>query len=218
MEIARARNHPYALANAMNAWGFLCRRQGIFAAAIPVLEEGLRLSRTLGFRSFVRTLGALLAEVLAETGRTGEAQALLDEDPQPSDSVHGFRPHTLLLVGQLHDARVLAGERLARHRERGERGAEAWMLWLLGELAARELPGETGATADRFHQALALADELGMRPLVAHCHLGLGKLSRRTGKPQEAQGLLTIATTMYHEMDMTYWLEQAKPEMRELAG
>ena len=215
MEIARARNHPYALANAMNAWGFLCRRQGNFAAAIPVLEEGLHLSRTLGFQDFVMTLGALLAEVLAETGRTGEAQALLDEDPQPSytDSVHGFRPHTLLLVGRLHDARVLAGERLARHRERGERGAEAWMLWLLGELAARELPGETGATADRFRQALALANELSMRPLLAHCYLGLGKLYKCTGKREQAQEHFITATTMYREMDMRFSLEQSEAEM-----
>jgi hypothetical protein len=51
-----------------------------------------------------------------------------------------------------------------------------------------------------------------MRPLVAHCHLGLGKLYRRTGKPQEAQEHLTTATTMYREMGMAYWLEQAEAE------
>ena len=56
-----------------------------------------------------------------------------------------------------------------------------------------------------------------MRPLVAHCHLGLGQLYRRTGKRQEAQGHLTTATTMYREMDMRFWLEQAEAEMRELS-
>jgi len=60
----------------------------------------------------------------------------------------------------------------------------------------------------------ALANELGMRPLVAHCHLGLGKLSRRTGQREQAQEHLTTATTMYREMGMTYWLEQA--QMREM--
>ena len=53
-----------------------------------------------------------------------------------------------------------------------------------------------------------------MRPLVAHCHLGLGKLYRRTGKREQAQEHLTTATTMYREMDMTFWLEQAEAEMR----
>jgi hypothetical protein len=68
-----------------------------------------------------------------------------------------------------------------------------------------------------YHEALALAEELGMRPLVAHCHLGLGKLSRRTGKRQEAQEHLTTATTMYREMDMRFWLEKAEADLGGLA-
>jgi hypothetical protein len=56
-----------------------------------------------------------------------------------------------------------------------------------------------------------------MRPLVAHCHLGLGRLSRRTGKRELARDHLTTATTMYREMDMLFWLEQTEAEMRELA-
>jgi hypothetical protein len=55
-----------------------------------------------------------------------------------------------------------------------------------------------------------------MRPLVAHCHLGLGKLYRGTGKREQAQEQLAAATTMYREMGMTYWLEQAKAEIAYL--
>jgi hypothetical protein len=55
-----------------------------------------------------------------------------------------------------------------------------------------------------------------MRPLVAHCHLGLGTLYRRIGKGQHAQEQLTTATTMYRDMGMTYWLEKAEAEIREL--
>lgn len=55
-----------------------------------------------------------------------------------------------------------------------------------------------------------------MRPLIAHCHLGLGKLYRRASKDNQAQGHLATATTMYREMGMTYWLEQAEAEMSEL--
>ena len=65
---------------------------------------------------------------------------------------------------------------------------------------------------------MTLASELGMRPLMAHCHLGLGsKLYRRTGKPQETQDHFTIATTMYREMDMRFWLEQAETALKDLA-
>ena len=63
-----------------------------------------------------------------------------------------------------------------------------------------------------YRTALALAEELGMRPLVAHCHLGLSKLSWRTGERQDAQEHRLVATNMYREMGMTYWLKQAQPE------
>ena len=52
-----------------------------------------------------------------------------------------------------------------------------------------------------------------MRPLVAHCHLGLSKLYRRTGQREQARERLTTATTMYREMGMTHWLEQAEAEL-----
>jgi hypothetical protein len=55
-----------------------------------------------------------------------------------------------------------------------------------------------------------------MRPLVAHCHLGLGKLRRRAGDREQAQEYLTTAMTMYREMGMTYWLEQVEAELRQL--
>ena len=92
-----------------------------------------------------------------------------------------------------------------------QRGYEAAALWLSAEIAAAALEGER-AEADYQH-AMVLASEIGLRPLMAHCHLGLGKLHRRTGKAQEAQEPLSIATTMYREMDMKYWLEQAQAEM-----
>jgi len=55
-----------------------------------------------------------------------------------------------------------------------------------------------------------------MRPLVAHCHLGLGKLYRRIGERQQAEEHLTLALTMYREMDIRFWPEQAEAEIREL--
>ena len=57
-----------------------------------------------------------------------------------------------------------------------------------------------------------------MRPLVAHCHFGLGRLFRRAGKPKDAQEQLATATTMYRDMDMRFWLEQAEVELKELEG
>ena len=58
-----------------------------------------------------------------------------------------------------------------------------------------------------------MAEELGTRPLVAHCHLGLSRLYRRTGTRAQAREHLTTAATLYRAMDMPFWLEQAEAEM-----
>ena len=80
------------------------------------------------------------------------------------------------------------------------------------EIALAAQPSDAVAAEERYREAKALAGALEMRPLVAHCHLGLGKLYRRTGKPHEAQEHVATAATMYREMEMTYWLEQARAE------
>jgi hypothetical protein len=95
----------------------------------------------------------------------------------------------------------------------GARGNEAHALCLVGDVA---LAGGAEDAEPHYRKALALAEPRGMRPLVAHCHFGLGKLHHRKRNRERAQGELTIATTMYRQMAMTYWLEQAEAEMRQL--
>jgi hypothetical protein len=102
-----------------------------------------------------------------------------------------------------HRARDLS----LKHKERGH---QAWALRLLGEVAAHRDPPRVEDAQDPYGQALALATELGMRPLVAHWHLGLGKLYRGIDRVEQAREYLTSATTMYREMAMRFWLEQAE--------
>src|SRR5262249_5027645 len=114
------------------------------------------------------------------------------------------------------DARACADRALTLTRERGERGHEAWALRLLGKIAARTDPPTVKSAEEHYRQALARADELGMRPLVAHCHLGLGKVYHRTGDPAKAGEHRTTATTMYREMGMGFWLEKAEAPLQQL--
>jgi len=116
----------------------------------------------------------------------------------------------LLLVGRVDEANTLAARLLEISRTHTGRGYEAHACRLLGEVAMHRNPPEFDQAAAHYRQALALAEELGMRPLVAHCHLGLGRLYWRTGKREQAREHLTTATTMYREMDMRLWLEQAE--------
>jgi hypothetical protein len=57
-----------------------------------------------------------------------------------------------------------------------------------------------------------------MRPLVAHCHLGLGKLDRRIGDRVKGDEALATAIAMYREMGMTFWLEKAKAALEPPHG
>jgi tetratricopeptide (TPR) repeat protein len=119
-----------------------------------------------------------------------------------------------LLAGHIEEARTLGEHTLARCRASGERAYEAYALRLLGEVASQPQGLDPRAAEDHFRQALGLASELDMRPLVARCHLGLGQLHRQTGTRQEATEHLATAITMYREMEMGFWLEQAEIALR----
>src|SRR5262249_61831460 len=124
-----------------------------------------------------------------------------------------YRGEAHLLAGHRDDAIAAARRALDLADRQQERGNEAWVLRLLGEFAAHTDPPDVKSAEDHYRQALARAEELGMRPLVAHCHFGLGTLYRRTGDQAKAQEHLTTAATMYREMGMTFWLEKAEAAM-----
>ena len=136
-----------------------------------------------------------------------------------SDHLLGAIPlgEVALATGQIEEAAQLGGHALDLARKHKQRGHEVYALRLLGEVAARRDPSDGQEAEAYYRSAMALADELGMRPLIAHCHLGLGKLYRRTGTREQAQEHLTTATTMYREMGMQFWLDQAEAAMSEVA-
>ena len=120
-----------------------------------------------------------------------------------------------MLAGRLEEAHALAERALALAREHQERGNQAYALRLLGEIAAHRDPPDVDAAATHYHQALALAEELGMRPLQAHCHRGLGTLYATVGQREQACTALTTAIEMYRAMDMTFWLPQAEAALAQ---
>jgi tetratricopeptide (TPR) repeat protein len=119
-----------------------------------------------------------------------------------------------LLLGQPIDAQRLAG--LAVKSSQRHPGFGAHAQHLLGDIATHLQHGDSEHAEGHYREALALAEPRGMRPLVAHCHLGIGKLHRRRGNREQAQEHLTTAIAMYREMGMTYWPEQAEAELRQL--
>src|SRR5262249_5318768 len=149
-----------------------------------------------------------LGHAYALSGRTAEAISLLEE--LVSRMLFALRARWLawlgeahLLVGQSERASECAAQALAVSRQQNERGNQAYASRLLGEIAAHADPPDVDQGEDYYHQALALAEELGMRPLVAHCHLGLGTLYQRAGRREQALSEIAMAMEMYRAMDMT---------------
>jgi hypothetical protein len=108
------------------------------------------------------------------------------------------------------EASQLAQRALAHSREHQEQGFQAQALWLFGEIAMHGDPPEIEPAAVHYRQALTLAAELGMRPLQAHCHCGLGTLYVKTGQREQARTELGAALDLYRAMDMTFWLPQTE--------
>ena len=123
-----------------------------------------------------------------------------------------------LLAGRIEDASQQARQALERSRDLKQRGHEAYALRLLGEIAAQRQPPDAEAAAAAYRQALTLADELGMRPLAAHCHLGLGTLYARTGRLEQARTELSAAMALYRAMYMTFWLSRAEAALAPAGG
>jgi tetratricopeptide (TPR) repeat protein len=123
-----------------------------------------------------------------------------------------------VLIGCLAEAQSLAQRALALARAHQERANEAQVLRLFGDIAAQRAPSEVKQAEDYYRQALVLADELGMRPLQAHCHLGLGTLYLKTDRLAPARAELTTAIDLYRAMDMTFWLPQAEAALVQVEG
>jgi len=220
---AEAIENPFALIMACMGMGMVHLRQGNALAAMPVLEQGLQVCYTFGFTALVfHGIAASLGAVYALANRHAEAIPLLRKVADQSASMKLVSDHLLgaiplgnvwLSTGRLEDAAQLGRQALDLARKHKQRGHEVYALRLLGEVVARRDPSDVAEAAAHYRDAMGLAHELGMRPLVAHCHLGLGRLYWRTGMREQAHEHLTTAATMYREMDMRFWVEQAEVEM-----
>ena len=225
VRIAEAVDHPVSLINAYGHSGSLYRRKGEFPKAIPLLERGLGVCQAWHILILFPRIASDLGYAYALGGRVAEALPLLEQAAERDASMRlvadqsirvAYLSEAYLLAGRMDDAIRFARRALELSRNHKERGHEAWALRLLGEIASRSDPSDVDTAEGHYRQAMAVTGELGMRPLLAHCQLGLGKLYRRTGDRAKAGEHLTAAATMYREMDMGFWLAQAEAELKEL--
>jgi hypothetical protein len=158
------------------------------------------------------------------SARPDEALALVAQSVEPSTFAlspqHPF-PFLFLAMayreaGQSGRSTKTAVEALRLAEARRDGGARAWALYVLGSISVLRQPLDAEPVHGHYTRAMALAVDLGMRPLIAHCHLGLGTLHARLGNSEQANEGAGRAISMYREMGMTYWLERATTEMKNL--
>jgi tetratricopeptide (TPR) repeat protein len=219
VRIAEAVDHPGSLMVVSWGLGLLFLLKGDLPRALPRLERAMGLCQDGDYLIYFPRIAAALGAAYTLGGRAAAAVPLLTqalEQTIATETIY-LQAHCRLILGEAHllaglleKTQALAERALAHAREHQERGHQAYALRLLGEIAARREPPERDQAEAHYRQALVLADELGMRPLVAHCHLGLGTLYAQIGQREQAHTELSAAIAMYRTMEMTFWLPQAE--------
>ena len=219
VRIAEAAEHPSSIAAALIFVGWCSRRQGDLRQAILALERSLAVCQTANIPRLFPMAAAFLSAAYALAGRAAEALPLLD---QTLERVAAGRrvnfqalvltelSEALLLVSRVEEARALAERLHELSRTLAGHGYQAHAYRLLGEVAMRREPPDVDQATTHYCQALTLAEALGMRPLQAHCHRGLGTLYATSGQQEQARAELSTAINLYRAMDMTFWLPEAE--------
>jgi tetratricopeptide (TPR) repeat protein len=227
VRLAEAIGHPFSLSSAYMTVVHLYLRQGDLDKAIAALERSLEVCQVWHIALVFPFTASSLGATYALAGRLAEALLLLEQTVERAAAMRltVTQSHWItqlseayLLAGRLEEAFSQARRALELSRTHQERGHEAWVHRLLGDLHAhRDSPAVEPAEAS-YQQALALAEALGMRPLQAHCHRGLGTLYLKIGRCEDARAELSAAIELYRAMEMTFWLPQAEAALAEVEG
>jgi class 3 adenylate cyclase/tetratricopeptide (TPR) repeat protein len=212
---------PFTLGHAYLGVGIAHLRKGELEPAIAALDQGRQICQVDD--AMFPWIASHLGYAYALAARVGEARPMLElaleHAPRLAGIGQGLLMSELALLAQRGaDARQLAERGLMLAHEHRQRGEEAYALRVLGEIAARGDPPDVAAAETHYRAALTLAEQLEMRPLQAHCHLGLGKLYRRVERSEEARANLSTAIAMLREMGMAFWLPEAERELAEAEG
>ncbi|MGA7786668.1 MAG: hypothetical protein WCA56_00745, partial [Xanthobacteraceae bacterium] len=219
IQIADATEYAFSIGWAHFAASMPHLLKGDWAKARALVEHWIATLRTGNVAIHLPWAFAASAWALAQLGETDEAleraeeaEALLERQAAHGIVGHrGWAYHAVgrasLLLGRLDKARHLAERAVGTSQH--QPGFAAHALHLLGDLASQPDRFDPENSTAHYREALAVAQKHGMRPLIAHCHLGLGKVSHRIGKPEGHKHLATAAA-MYREMDLGFWLKQVE--------
>lgn len=220
--IAAIGERPYEQVVVYGSTGWLRLRRGDVAAATPWLERAMACCQSAGIAQMLPIATSFLGAAYLQSGRGTEAIALLEDAVERAAAMRVMAYHALSLVclgqayrldGRLPEAKAQAERAIHLAQAQQDGGHEAWAYHLLGETLAQPTTVGIEAAEAAFQQALRRAEARGMRPLQAHCHLGLGMLYHHTHGHEQAsraRTALDAAAALYRSLDMPVWLTRAE--------
>jgi len=224
LRIAEAVSLPYSLIQALYGTGLLYLRKGEPQTATAALQRGLELTRLWHIPIWDPLFVSALGNAHVLSGRPAEGLPLLTQALERASAMKMVTGHSALvtslgdgylLANRLPEALSLGARALDLARAHHERALEAEAQRLLGDAACRSNGSSPSRGEAHYRAALAVAEELGMRPVAARCHLGLGQLYRRDGNRDAAEQHLAIAASLFEVMRMTIWRQVTSRELEE---
>jgi class 3 adenylate cyclase/tetratricopeptide (TPR) repeat protein len=223
IRLAEPTQHAFTVGQAHLAAGTLRLLKGDWPKARALIDHWIAVVRTGNVLLLLPAAVASSAWALAQLGEVSEALNRLQEgepllERQAARGLFNYRGwayHSLgraaLRLGRLDEARRLGD--CAVESSPGHHGFAAHARHLLGDIATHPDRFDAESGEAHYREALALAEPRGMRPLVAHCHLGLGRLYQGSGDRAKADEHLRTAAAMYRETGMDFWLGKAEAEL-----
>jgi tetratricopeptide (TPR) repeat protein len=223
--IAQAIDNPFNLCAAQSALGRVHVHQGDFAKAAPLLENAFEICKAANIPLLFPFAASPLGACYLGLERIEEALPLLEQAVEHATAMRRMVEYSqwtfwlsqaLLLDGKLDRAAEVAERALEFALTYQERGHQAWTLRLLGDICVERGDDALEQAESYYRQSMALADELGMRPLQARCHLAHGILRGLAGRRDEARAALSASIELAQAMDMRFWRDRAEIALKEL--
>ncbi len=226
LRIAESVEQPFSLIMACWGIGGVHLESGELQKAISIHQRALELIRVWNIPTWFPRTAAQFGYALTLAGSLSEGMQLLEDGLKTGVAIPFMIGYSQwltwlgeahLLDGRTEEAVRAAEQALCRSRDNNERGYMAGALRLLGEIASYPDRPDVEKAETYYREAMSLANELGMRPLMAHCHDGLGRLYRQIGRNDESQEYFAKAFAMFQEMGMNFWLENAEKEKLQVS-
>jgi len=225
LEIAEQGNNLFSTTWAYAWVGAAYLLHGKLDRATKMLEKALAMCREVDVLAAFSFTAGSYGHAQSLLGQPDQGLSILTEAVRPQkvsfSAVPSAYPLTALaeayrLKGDTKKAMQNAEDALSISRQNGEQGFAAWALYYMAQILLDGDSGQIQKAIQSYRQAKEQATELGMRPLLAHCHMGLGRAYIKRELREEARSELVAAIELYRSMEMAFWQRKAESALTKM--